>query len=75
VASNLARAQLPGNVLLPAHDTGLPRDSVANVTQLYTVDKELFEEPIGFVGSRALRRIVSGINGLLEPTELPDPEG
>lgn len=44
VTSNTALAAMPGNVFLPAVATGLPRDSVANVTALVTLEKrELFE--------------------------------
>ena len=39
ITSNTALAALPGNVFLPAAVSGLPRDSVINVTALVTLDK------------------------------------
>jgi mRNA interferase MazF len=39
ISSNLNLARAPGNVFLRARNTGLPKDSVANVSQLITVDK------------------------------------
>jgi mRNA interferase MazF len=41
LTSNVTLAQAPGNVLAGARRTGLPRDSVVNVSQLLTVDKRL----------------------------------
>jgi mRNA interferase MazF len=42
--TNLQRAQAEGNVFIAASESGLPKDSVANVTQLYTINKlELLE--------------------------------
>ena len=41
LTSNLDWADAPGNVLLPARATGLPKDSVANVAQLVTLDREV----------------------------------
>lgn len=44
ITSNTALAAMPGNVFLPALATGLPRDSVANVTAIVTLEKrDLFE--------------------------------
>lgn len=40
LTSNLGRANAPGNVLLPRRRCGLPRDSVANVSQVITLDRE-----------------------------------
>ncbi len=39
ITSNLERADAPGNVLLRAEDSGLPKDSVVNVTQVVTLNK------------------------------------
>jgi mRNA interferase MazF len=41
ITSNLNLAQAPGNVLLPQRITGLPKDSVANISQVLTIDKSL----------------------------------
>lgn len=47
ITSNVELANAPGNVLLPCSATGLPRDSVANVSQIFTVDKSFLTECIG----------------------------
>lgn len=47
LTSNLRHAQAPGNVLLTATQTDLPKDSVVNVSQLVTVDKGFLSECIG----------------------------
>ena len=39
ITSNTALAAMPGNVFLPAVASGLPKDSVLNVTALVTIDK------------------------------------
>ena len=49
ITSNLDLAEAPGNVLLPKKATGLPRDSVANVSQVITLDKSFLEQPVGFL--------------------------
>ncbi|PFG20675.1 type II toxin-antitoxin system PemK/MazF family toxin [Serinibacter salmoneus] len=45
ITSNLARAGLPGNVLLPAAESGLPRDSVIAVTEAVTLNRYELEDP------------------------------
>lgn len=47
LTSNLRWADAPGNVLLTASMTGLPRDSVANVLQVVALDRTLLEERVG----------------------------
>lgn len=47
LTSNTALAKAPGNTLLPRRRTGLPRDSVANASQVATVNKSDLEELIG----------------------------
>src|SRR5437667_11203103 len=47
LTSNLRWADAPGNVLLAAMATGLPKDSVANVSQLVTLDKSFLTARIG----------------------------
>jgi len=67
--SNVRLADMPGNVLLSQHQTGLPRPSVANITQLLTVDRSILEDKIGTLPRRSLDRIVAGIVGLIDPTK------
>ena len=63
--SNLAWADAPGNVLFPAKTTGLPKDSVANVSQLVTLDKTALAEKIGKIPSRWFQQVLDGIVILL----------
>jgi len=65
VTSNLRWAEAPGNVLLPARSTGLPRDSVANVTQMVTVDRSLLMERVGKVSSRLMTVVDVGLRLVL----------
>ena len=44
ITGNMELAHAPGNVLLPARSTGLPRDSVVNVSQLLTLDRTFLTE-------------------------------
>ena len=46
VSSNTSLAALPGNVFLPATVTGLPKDSVVNVTAIVTLDKTDLADPV-----------------------------
>ena len=54
ITGNLELADVPGNVLLPARSTGLPRDSVANVSQLMTLDRSFLTEHVGTLPPRLL---------------------
>jgi mRNA interferase MazF len=58
-------AAAPGNVALPAGTTGLPRDSVANVSQIVAVDRQLLTERVGKLTVAHLDRIMAGIDLLL----------
>ena len=65
LTSNLRWAEAPGNVLLPARATGLPRDSVANASQIITLDRELLTEEVGKLSKRQLELILTGIDIVL----------
>lgn len=65
VRSNLALASAPGNVLLRADDTGLPRDSVVNVSQLLTIDKSALGDRAGRVPFPLLQQIDDGMRLVL----------
>ncbi len=62
LTSNLKWANAPGNVLLRAEWTGLPRDSVANVSLIVALDKSQLTERIGRLTSRQLEAIFAGID-------------
>jgi mRNA interferase MazF len=70
LTSNPRLAAMPGNVLLDEGEAGLPRRSVVNVTQLFTVDRSHLDEKIGTLSPARVRQIVNGIRQLLEPAEL-----
>ena len=61
LTSQLKWADAPGNVLLKARSTGLDRDSVANVSQIVTLDRNVLDERAGNVSRKDLDRIVSGV--------------
>ncbi|HYI63823.1 MAG TPA: type II toxin-antitoxin system PemK/MazF family toxin [Allosphingosinicella sp.] len=65
LTSNLNWADAPGNVLLPGRETGLDRDSVANVSLLVAVDKGQLDERVGQVPRRTLERVLAGIDVVL----------
>jgi len=65
LTSNLKWADAPGNVLLKASATGLDRDSVANVSQLVTVDKAVLSERVGKIPQRKLELVLAGIDVVL----------
>lgn len=65
VTSALGWADAPGNVLLTSRSTGLDRDSVANVSQLVAIDRELLTERVGKVSRAKLDLILAGIDIVL----------
>ena len=65
VTSNLRLADAPGNVRLPVKGTGLTKASVANVSQIITVDKAFLTERIGRLNPRLLAEIDDGLRLVL----------
>ena len=65
VSSNVRLLDAPGNVLLEKSG-GLPKDSVANVTQFVTVDRDYLEERVGKVPSKTLARVDAGLRLVLD---------
>ena len=70
--SNLKRASAPGNVLLDVGEANLPKQSVVNISQIFTVDKSQLGEKIGMLSTRRVRQILDGVQLLLDPYELTD---
>ncbi len=68
ITSNSAMAAHPGNVFLPATASGLSKDSVVNVTQLVTLDREDFEghEPAGAVPGYLMIDVDAGLRLVLD---------
>ncbi len=65
LTSNLKWAEAPGNVSLPARLTGLPKDSVANVSQIVSVDKDLLTARVGRLPGPKLELLLAGIDVVL----------
>jgi mRNA interferase MazF len=61
ITSNTRLAQAPGNVFLPRDMTGLPKDSVANVSQVVTIDKGLLTERIGVLTPDLFEQVEDGL--------------
>jgi mRNA interferase MazF len=65
LTSNLRWAEAPGNVLLTAPTTRLPKDSVANVSQVVTLDRTALREHVVKLPQRRVEAILSGIDVVL----------
>ncbi|MEI7847703.1 MAG: type II toxin-antitoxin system PemK/MazF family toxin [Chloroflexota bacterium] len=70
LTSNIKRAQAPGNVLLEEGEGDLPKQSVALVSQIFTVDKSQLGEFIGKLSEQRIRQVLDGIHLLTEPRDL-----
>ena len=66
LTSNLRLVEAPGNVLVPAQASGLPKDSVANVSQVVTVDRAFLTERAGRVRGRTLETVEEGLRLVLD---------
>ncbi|MEW6365987.1 MAG: type II toxin-antitoxin system PemK/MazF family toxin [Acidobacteriota bacterium] len=65
LTSNIKWAAAPGNVLLGAKTTGLPKDSVANVSQIVALDRSLLVERSGRLSRSNLALVFAGIDVVL----------
>ncbi len=65
LTSNLKWTDAPGNVALSVRDTGLDRESVANVSQLATLDKSVLVERAGALPKRKISAVLGGIDVML----------
>ena len=65
LTSNLRWADAPGNVLLTAAMTGLPKDSVANVSQVVALDRTLLEERVGRIPPAKIDLLLAGLDIVL----------
>ena len=65
LTSNLKWAEAPGNVLLTARSTRLPKDSVANVSQIVALDKSFLTERVGKLSAAKVELLLSGIDVVL----------
>lgn len=65
VTSNLAMADAPGNIRVGKAESGLPKSSVVNVSQLYTLDRELLTQRVRALPADAMRTIDDGLRLVL----------
>ena len=65
LTTNLTLSIAPGNVLLQSDSTGLPQDSVANVSQILAIDRTLLQEQTGRVSDGQLQLIFDGFDVVL----------
>ncbi len=65
ITSNLRLANAPGNVFISAEQSGLPRDSVVNVSQLLTVDKSSLTNYVSALPGRKMQQVEEGMRLVL----------
>jgi mRNA interferase MazF len=65
ITSNTGRAAMPGNVFVPATSSGLPRDSVVNVTVLVTLDKTDLKDEVGLLPPALMSNVDRGLRRVL----------
>ena len=66
ISSNVDLAAAPGNVAVPAGRSGLPKDSVVNVSQIVTLDKRQLAERVGSLDHDTLAQIDAGLRIVLD---------
>ncbi|MBU0995205.1 MAG: type II toxin-antitoxin system PemK/MazF family toxin [Proteobacteria bacterium] len=65
ITSTIRLADLPGNILLSKKDSGLPKESVINVTQIATIDKSWVETKAGALSKPLMEEVDYGIGMVL----------
>ncbi len=65
ITSNMKLADMPGNILLDREESGLPKDSVINVSQIATVDKSWLEKKVGSVSLTLMEEVDYGLGLVL----------
>ena len=65
LTSNLTWAEAPGNTLLAARTTGVPKDSVANASQIVALDRSVLDERVGRLGPKQVTQILHGVDVVL----------
>ena len=66
LTSNLRWADAPGNVLLTSKSTGLPKDSVANTSQLVALDRTVLDQRAGRLTPEKLHLVLGGLDVVLD---------
>ena len=70
LTSNVNLAKAPGNVLLNKGEANLPKQSVVNISQLFTVNKKDLVEQIGSLSTKRIDQITLGIHLLVSPRDM-----
>jgi len=65
LTTNLRWADAPGNLALSSRLTGLPQESVANVSQILTLDRDLLGEFVGKLPRAKLELLLAGVDIIL----------
>lgn len=65
ITSNVALALAPGNVLIKPRASGLPKDSVINISQLITVDKRFLTERVKALDLAVVEQVDEGLRLVL----------
>ena len=65
ITTNLRLAKMPGNILLSQRSSGLEKESVVNVTQLFTVDRDDLLEFVGTLSERKMEQLDEGLRLVL----------
>jgi len=66
LTSNLSLVEAPGNVLVARKPSGLPKDSVANVSQVVTLDRDYLTERAGRLPARTMAAVDAGLRAVLD---------
>ena len=69
---NLKRAKVPGNVLLEKGEANLPKQSVVNISQSFTVNKSDLVEKVGSLSHNRVYQILEGIQLLTAPRDIEE---
>jgi mRNA interferase MazF len=72
LTTNLERAKSPGNVLLEKGEANLLKESVVNITQIFTVDKQALTDKIGSLSRKRMAQVLDGIGLLVMPRDIKD---
>jgi mRNA interferase MazF len=66
----MKRASAPGNVALKKGEANLPKKSVVNISQIFTVNKSDLSEKIGTLSKDRTLQVLQGIKLLIDPRDV-----
>lgn len=65
ITSNLSLSEMPGNVMLQREESGLPKESVVNVSQIVTIDKSWLERRVNALPEELMEEVAYGLGLIL----------